>query len=594
MTSLTTNRCYRVLIIDDSNNIHEDFKKVLAQPTDSTVARLEAELFGDTPAVFDTQVQFVVDSAYQGDDGIGLLTQAKEANDPYALAFVDMRMPPGMNGLDTIVKLWDVDPRLQVVICSAYSDYSWTEIIARVGRNDRLVILRKPFDNIEVLQLAHALTEKWNLQQQVQAHVDELETLVDDRTRELHASQNLFRLIFEHTNDVIVVTQADGKRIYSSPSHERLLGFSSEELATMSPLSIVHPDEEVRVKETAARVVTTGQREMVTMRCRHKDGSYLHFEASLDLVKDAGGQPVYLVITARDITERHKRDVQICLNQKLESIGLLAAGIAHEINTPTQFISDNTRFLTEAFGKFDRLIKAYRDTLKVLAERAGTGGELTAISALEEECELEYYQGEVPRTLEQSLEGLGRVSKIVRSLKEFSHPGSPTRAPIDLNHAIENAIMVCRHEWKYVADVVTDFDPTLPLVPCLADEVNQAVLNLLINAGHAVADARKPGSDARGLIKVKTRHDESWAIISISDTGVGIPEAIHERIFEPFFTTKAVGKGTGQGLPIVRSVIVGKHQGKVSFTSQVGKGTTFILQLPLVVSENKASPQVAA
>lgn len=593
MNSLTTNRCYRVLIIDDSSNIHEDFKKVLAQPTDSTVARLEAELFGDTPAVFDNQVQFVVDSAYQGDDGLTLLTKAKEANDPYALAFVDMRMPPGMNGLDTIVKLWEIDPQLQVVICSAYSDYSWTEIISRIGRNDRLVILRKPFDNIEVLQLAHALTEKWNLRQQVQVHVDELENLVDDRTRELHASQTLFRLIFEHTNDVVIVTQSDGKRVYSSPSHERLLGYSAGELATMAPLSIVHPDEEDRVRETAARVLATAEREMITMRCRHKDGSILHFEASLDLVKDDGGQPVYLVITARDITERHKRDVQTCLNQKLESIGLLAAGIAHEINTPTQFISDNARFLTEAFGKFDRLIKAYRDVVKVAADRGGMADEIAGLRALEEECELDYYQGEVPRTLEQSLEGLSRVSKIVRSLKEFSHPGSPTRAPIDLNHAIENAIMVCRHEWKYVADVVTDFDPTLPLVPCLADEVNQAVLNLLINAGHAVAEARKPGSDARGTIAVKTQHRDGWAIISISDTGVGIPEAIHERIFEPFFTTKAVGKGTGQGLPIVRSVIVGKHQGKVSFTSQVGKGTTFVLQLPLTVPETKVAPQAA-
>jgi len=594
MSPSTTVRSYRVLIIDDSNNIHEDFKKVLGRPNDSAVAQLEAELFGDTPAVFERPVQFFVDSAYQGDDGIALVAQAKAEKNPYALAFVDMRMPPGMDGLGTIVKLWEIDPRLQVVICSAYSDYSWTEIITRVGRNDRLVILRKPFDNIEVLQLAHALTEKWSLQVQVQQHVDELENLVDDQTRQLHTSQNLFSLILDNTHDVIVVTDTEGKRVYSSPAHQRLLGFSAEEIAGMTPLSIVHPDEIEEVREVARRVMETAQRELVTMRCRHKDGSYLHFEASLNAVKDDSGHPVYLVITARDITERYKKEMQTRLNQKLESIGLLAAGIAHEINTPTQFISDNTRFLIEAFEKFDRLIGGYRATLRTAEAQGLLGAELAQLRELEEKCELDYYKGEVPRTLEQSLEGLGRVSKIVRSLKEFSHPGSPNRTPLDLNHAIENAIVVCRHEWKYVAEVVTDLDPTLPLVPCLADEFNQAILNLLINAGHAVADTRVPGKEVNGKITVKTSQSDGWAIISISDTGVGIPEAIHDRIFEPFFTTKALGKGTGQGLPIVRSVIVGKHQGKVSFTTEVGKGTTFTLHLPLVVPESKPTPQAAA
>lgn len=330
------------------------------------------------------------------------------------------------------------------------------------------------------------------------------------------------------------------------------------------------------------------------MRCRHSDGSYLHFEASLDSVKDDGGQSVYLVITARDITERHKVEIQTRLNQKLESIGLLAAGVAHEINTPTQFISDNVRFLTDAFGKLDELIRCYRDTLKQAAAQGILIKEVAAVRLLEESCELEYYQKEVPRTLEQSLAGLSRVSRIVRSLKEFSHPGSPTLTPIDLNHAIDNAIEVCRHEWKYVAEVVTEFDPTLPFVPCLADEFNQAVLNLLINAGHAIADSQAPGTDARGTITVKTQHDEDWAIITISDTGVGIPEAIQDRIFEPFFTTKALGKGTGQGLPIVRSVVVGKHHGKINFTSQAGKGAAFTIRLPLTIQAIKASPEAAA
>lgn len=594
MSSLSATRSYRVLIIDDSNNIHEDFKKVLSRPNDMGVSALEAELFGDAETVEDTSSWFVVDSAFQGDEGIAMVTKAKDEKDPYALAFVDMRMPPGLDGLGTIVKLWEVDPQLQVVICSAYSDYSWTEIIARLGRSDRLVILRKPFDNIEVLQLTHALTEKWNLHQQVESHVNKLESLVSKRTQELHTSQSLFRLILENTHDVILVIDASGRRIYSSPARERLLGLIDNEMSDVPFWSMIHPDEAEEVKEAAARVFASGQRETITMRCRHREGHYLHFEASLNSVNDDDGKSLYLVIAARDITERYKIELQTRLNQKLESIGLLAAGVAHEINTPTQFISDNVRFLTEGFGKLDQIIKGYRDLLKQVDAAGQLSAEMAAIRRLEKECELEYYQGEVPRTLEQSLAGLGRVARIVRSLKEFSHPGSPTLAPVDLNHAIDNAIEVCRHEWKYVADVVTEFDPTLPLVPCLADELNQAVLNLLINAGHAIGDARVPGSEARGTITVKTQHSEGWAVISITDTGVGIPEGIHDRVFEPFFTTKALGKGTGQGLPIVRSVVVGKHQGKVSFTSQVGKGATFIIHLPLAGPISKVNPEAAA
>lgn len=594
MTTSTKNRTYRVLIIDDSNNIHDDFRKVLIRSDDSLVAQMEAELFGDAPAVPEPLVHFTVDSAFQGDEGVAMLAKAKENAAPYSLAFVDMRMPPGLDGLATIVKLWEVDPQLQIVICSAYSDYSWTEIINRVGRNDRLVILRKPFDNIEVLQLAHALTEKWSLARQVQSQLQNLETIVAQRTVELHTTQILFRLILENANDIVVVVDAAGKGVYSSPSRERLLGFTEAEIADLPPFAMVHPDDVAHVEEVARRVFANSHRETVLMRCRKKDESYLHFEASMNSVKDDNGQQVYLVITARDITDRYKREVQARLNQKLESIGLLAAGIAHEINTPTQFISDNARFLAEAFEKFNRLISSYRQTLKSVGRLGVLPNELATVATLEEDCEVDYYSKEVPRTLEQSLEGLTRVAKIVRSLKEFSHPGSPHRTPIDLNHAIENAITVCRHEWKYVAEVVTDLDPTLPLVPCMADEMNQAILNLLINAGHAVGEARAPGSSIQGKITVTTKQSDGWAVISITDTGVGIPEAIHERIFEPFFTTKPMGKGTGQGLPIVHSVVVGKHQGKVGFTSEVGKGTTFTLHLPLVCPEIKPASQAAA
>lgn len=588
---------YRVLVVDDSRNIHDDFRKVLARPVDSGFAELEADLFGDAPAVTSSPIQFTVDSAFQGEDGVTMVSRAVAEKQPYAVAFVDMRMPPGLDGLGTIVKLWDIDPQLQVVICSAYSDYSWSEIIARVGHNDRLVILRKPFDNIEVLQLAHALSEKWSLQQRVAQHLGQLEQLVSDRTRALHESQGLFRQILENTVDLITVVDTSRRRIYTSPSHQRLLGYAAGETLSAEPVALVHPDDQRTLRDAIDRVFTTAKSETVVVRMKHKEGFYLYFEASLGAVTDEQGQPLHLVITARDITERHQKEIQTRLNQKLESIGLLAAGIAHEINTPTQFISDNARFLVDAFAQLNRVLDAYKGAVARLGAKGDAAKELESLRAVESDCELDYLRGEIPRTLDQSLEGLDRVGKIVRSLKEFSHPGSPIRTPIDLNHAVENAIMVCRHEWKYVAEVVTQLDPQLPQVPCLADEFNQAILNLLINAAHAIADTRPAGVDVKGTITVKTERSDSWAVIHVSDTGTGIPEAIRDRIFEPFFTTKPLGKGTGQGLPIVRSVIVGKHQGKIGFVTQLGKGTTFTVHLPLTAPAEKpstATPVAAA
>jgi signal transduction histidine kinase len=188
---------------------------------------------------------------------------------------------------------------------------------------------------------------------------------------------------------------------------------------------------------------------------------------------------------------------------------------------------------------------------------------------------------EIPKAIQQSLEGVERVATIVRAMKEFSHPGTGQKSAVDLNHAIESTITVARNEWKYVAEVVTHFEPTLPQVPCLAGEFNQVVLNLIINATHAIADVVGDGAKGKGLITITTRQDKSWAEIRIQDTGAGIPEKIRNRIFEPFFTTKGVGKGTGQGLAISRSVIVDKHGGTIAFESQVGKGTTFIIRLPI-------------
>jgi signal transduction histidine kinase len=196
-------------------------------------------------------------------------------------------------------------------------------------------------------------------------------------------------------------------------------------------------------------------------------------------------------------------------------------------------------------------------------------------------AEPDYLVEEIPKALSQSLEGLDRVATIVRAMKEFSHPGGEEKQSIDINHAIQNTITVCRNEWKYVAEMTTDLDPNLPLVPCLPGDFNQVILNLVVNAAHAIADTKNEGKKSKGTISISTRHDGDWVEIRIGDTGTGIPEKHRAKIFTPFFTTKEVGKGTGQGLALARSVIVGKHRGSINFETELGKGTVFIIQLPL-------------
>jgi len=270
--------------------------------------------------------------------------------------------------------------------------------------------------------------------------------------------------------------------------------------------------------------------------------------------------------------------------QKLEAIGRLAAGIAHEINTPIQYVGDNTRFLQESWRSFHALFAISREM-----QMEGTAGPISPqtlqrLNALAQGADFEYLQTEIPHAIEQSLEGIQRVTKIVQAMKEFSHPGSDEKKLIDINKAIETTITVARSEWKYVSDLETHFDYGLPLVPCHAGEFNQVILNLLINAAHAIAQVVGDGSQGKGKIVVSTLHDQDSAAISISDTGAGIPEAMRSRVFEPFFTTKEVGKGTGQGLALAHTAIVRRHGGKIWFDSEMAKGTTFYIRLPLAKS----------
>jgi two-component system NtrC family sensor kinase len=268
--------------------------------------------------------------------------------------------------------------------------------------------------------------------------------------------------------------------------------------------------------------------------------------------------------------------------QKMESIGQLAAGIAHEINTPTQYVRDNLTFVHRAKEGADRVFDKAFEVIEA-ARAGGLARDLiTEFDELVRRTKFAYLREEFPLALEQSLEGMERISSIVAAMKEFSHPSAGEKEAVDLRALIETTATVTRNEWKYVAELETDFDDDVPPVPCLRDEIGQVVLNLVVNATHAISDTLKTGEKEKGRITIRLRkHGSNFVDILVVDDGDGIPEAIRNKIFNPFFTTKGVGKGTGQGLAIAYSTVVDKHQGQIFFETEVGVGTTFIVRLPI-------------
>ncbi|MGD9134451.1 MAG: ATP-binding protein [Desulfobacterales bacterium] len=317
---------------------------------------------------------------------------------------------------------------------------------------------------------------------------------------------------------------------------------------------------------------------------RNANGEERYLGLTITPFNAKGSTNLGLTIIGADITERVKFEAQLHQSQKMEAIGQLAAGIAHEINTPAQFVGDNTRFLQDAFDDLIEACSLYKQSIK-----AAESGTLSAesIKDLEKrvaELDIAYLEQEVPQAIQQTLKGIDRITHIVQAMKIFAHPGGAEKEPIDINQEIEKTITITRNEWKYVADLITDFDAALPAVQCHRAEFNQVILNLIVNAAHAIADANGDQSSERGTIKISSNLADSWAEIRISDSGPGIPEEIRHRVFDLFFTTKEPGRGTGQGLAIAHSVIVDKHGGTIEIESEENRGTTFVIRLPVDVS----------
>jgi len=283
----------------------------------------------------------------------------------------------------------------------------------------------------------------------------------------------------------------------------------------------------------------------------------------------------------RALAELRLAQAQLLQAQKMESIGQLAAGVAHEINTPTQYVMDNLGFVQMANGKLLEVLDMALGVANQAREGAAPADAIAQLDQLVQRARIDFLKQQIPGALNESLEGLTHISRIVSAMKEFSHPSDGEKTLVSLADLIATTITVARNEWKYVADLETSLPPDLPPLPCLRDMIGQTLLNLVVNAAHAIADTLEPGVRDKGHIQISATVEGPHMVIRVSDDGAGIPPGIRERIFEPFFTTKPVGKGTGQGLAIVYSTVVDKHQGQIACESAEGAGTTFTLRLPL-------------
>ena len=285
-------------------------------------------------------------------------------------------------------------------------------------------------------------------------------------------------------------------------------------------------------------------------------------------------QTILTEVERRTKSESAMRDAQTQAMQaaKLASVGQLAAGIAHEINTPTQYIADNLHFIGDSLTTVLNAIQVAQNLLATKAPDAATD-----FATQVDTEDLTFVSGELLNAVTDSLQGVNQVASIVQSMKEFSHPGTHAKATTDINRALESTLTVSRNVWKHAAEIRLDLDADLPTILCLAGEINQVFLNIIVNAAQAIEESRKPFP---GTIGIKTSYDDSDVIIRISDTGNGVPAAISHKIYDPFFTTKPVGQGTGQGLAICYDVVVNKHGGSLELESQDGEGATFTIRLP--------------
>ena len=668
----------RILVVDDNRSIHDDFRKILCAPVDSDLDDVEAALF-DSPQRVAKRPLFQLDSAFQGQEGLALVKKAIEQGRPYSVAFIDIRMPPGWDGVETTARIWEVCPDLQIVICTAYSDYSWNEMAAKLKSPDRLVILKKQFDAVEVLQLAHALTEKWRLVQEVKSKMDHLETLVAQRTevlqveiaerrraaealrqseeryhalfqksplptwlidpetmalvgvneaatqkygyssaeflamnlKEIHLPEDVPGLVerfspdrrFKPTNgvimrhrkkdgsvifvqilsrvitidgrevrlavaediterklaqdrirdqaalldlasDAIVVRDVEGRIQFWNKGAERLYGWTAEE-AIGSHLSKLFSKEDLRMLLAAEQELTLRGEWTGELRKRTQSGQEIYVASRWTLVRDEEGRPRSVLMINTDITEKKKLETQFLRAQRMEGIGTLATGMAHDLNNILAPILMSAGTLRWDMAPNDREL---------------------AISRIETSVK--------------------RGAAIIQQVLTFGRGISGDRVPVPPKEIIDE---VCRIvSQTFPKDIAIQAELELGLWPVVGDrtQIHQVLLNLCVNARDAMPKGGLLRILARNVRLTEARpampapaQPSSYVSLQVIDNGCGIPPGVRERIFDPFFTTKEVGKGTGLGLSTVLG-IVKSHRGVVTVASEADKGSTFDVLLP--------------
>jgi two-component system, NtrC family, sensor kinase len=449
-------------------------------------------------------------------------------------------------------------------------DPGWRDIAEDVSR------AYESFETVRALleaALESSSREAW-------ARYEALQRDIAERRRAERERDAFFRV----SNDLLAVLDGEQVLIQVNPSWTRLLGYQLEQLAEVKVTDLLHPDDASSWLQVWKEALVEG-RPMVGIenRLRAASGEYrwVSWVASVDPRTQrcfAGG---------RDVTEKRSLELELAQAQKLEAVGSLAAGVAHEINNPVQYIGDNLTFLKESFQQLGALHQALLEQLK--AGRL----EAVALQPLADAADLGYLATEIPSALTEAADGVRRVAELVRALKEFAHPDDVEKTATDLNRCLQRTVTVARNELKYVSDVVFDLGE-LPTVECHQGAINQVFLNLLVNAAHAIEDRQKAeGGFVKGTITISTRLEGRQAVVAIADTGCGIPERIQGRVFDPFFTTKEVGRGSGQGLPISRTIVVDKHGGTLDFVTAPGQGTTFFVRLPLGQEQTGSADQAA-
>jgi PAS domain S-box-containing protein len=558
----------RILIVDDNTAIHEDVRKILGAPAreDADLDEEAAALFGIEAAAL-ASVAFEIDSAYQGQEGLELVEKAIEEGRPYAMAFVDIRMPPGWDGIETISRIWKAYPELQVVICTAYSDYSWEDMIRKVGTTDNLVILKKPFDNVEVLQLAHTLTRKWTLSNRLQCHLESLDKIVAARTHDLQMANARLRQEMEDRaqaeRDLAISEERFAKAFQASPiplaiqslESERFIDVNEAFLAMsgfrrLEVISRTAGELQLCPDAEASLLFWLELRENQSVRSfecqlRTRSGEIRYCVVSAEAFA-LGAETVVLVAT-QDVSEQRKLEKQLRHAQKLEAVGQFAAGVAHDFNNMLTVIQGHASIHLAA----NHIEKGLADSLNQVSLAAE------------------------------------RAASLTRQLLTFSRKQVVQPQVLDLNEIVRNLHNMLHRLIGEHIDLRCEFGDQLPLIFADESNIEQIVMNLVVNARDAMPHGGRLTIRTE-VVEVSQAHVNRHAqarlgrfnCLSIADTGYGMCPDTLSHIFEPFFTTKEVGQGTGLGLATVYGIVT-HQQGWIEVDSEVGAGSTFKIFLPV-------------